>query len=421
MIKEIRYIQDYDSLNRDFKVEIKDLKELRDWEFSKDLTLNHISKSFFSFKALSNKKNNFLISQNEIGMLAIFSKYSTDNFDEQYYLLQKKFEPGNDPISQLSPAIQMTYSNLKGKHGGRINNLNFINNLSLKANFSTLQLEQSDSFLHKKNLNYFGLLESNVLPDFFKCIDLFWLSSREIIDFAMEGNILHADTRSILFFVFFRELIKQKFIEIGNDDLNKLFSKFSLFAFKNQSPWIFKKMKDICVYRNGKIYLDDKKEYFDKRYILGVSVKSNAREISIWDQPLLSIESKSIYLFISKKGGEYYLLVSIGLAPGLFTEFEILPSFVENYSELKNFDYSKLMGKTKELHTSWQTEEGGRFYKRRNLNKIIYCEEMNSFKNEPNLFWIKLNEFYKFSFNTNFVSMELRSISFLFFALLLKK
>ena len=69
---------------------------------------------------------------------------------------------------------------------------------------------------------------------------------------------------------------------------------------------------------------------------------------------------------ISKKGGEYYLLVSIGLAPGLFTEFEILPSFVENYSELKNFDYSKLMGKTKELHTSWQTEEGGRFYKRRN-------------------------------------------------------
>ena len=421
MIKEIKYIGEYNSLNRDFKVEIKDLKELRDWELSKDLTLNHISKSFFSFIALSNKTNNFLISQNEIGMLAIFSKYRTNNFDEQYFLLQKKFEPGNDPISQLSPAIQMTYSNLKGKHGGRINNLNFIKNLSLKANFSTLQLEQSDSFLHKKNLNYFGLLENNELPDFFKCIDLFWLSSKEIIDFAMEGNILHADTRSVLFFIFFRELIKKKLIEIGNNDLNTLLSKFSLFAFKNQSPWIFKKMKDICVYRNGKIYLDDKKEYFDKRYIIGVSVKSNSREISIWDQPLLSIESKTIYLFVSKKEGEYYLLVSIGLAPGLFTEFEILPSFVENYSEFKNFDYSKLMRKTKELHTSWQTEEGGRFYKRRNLHKIIFSEEMHSFENKPNLFWIKLNELYKFSFNTNFVSMELRSIGFLFFAHLLKK
>ena len=79
------------------------------------------------------------------------------------------------------------------------------------------------------------------------------------------------------------------------------------------------------------------------------------------------------------------------------------------------------MGKTKELHTSWQTEEGGRFYKRINLHKIVFCEEMNSFEDKPNLFWIKLNEFYKFSFNTNFVSMELRSISFLFFALLLKK
>ena len=133
MIKEIKYIGEYNSLNRDFKVEIKDLKELRDWELSKDLTLNHISKSFFSFIALSNKTNNFLISQNEIGMLAIFSKYRTNNFDEQYFLLQKKFEPGNDPISQLSPAIQMTYSNLKGKHGGRINNLNFIKNLSLKT------------------------------------------------------------------------------------------------------------------------------------------------------------------------------------------------------------------------------------------------------------------------------------------------
>ena len=79
------------------------------------------------------------------------------------------------------------------------------------------------------------------------------------------------------------------------------------------------------------------------------------------------------------------------------------------------------MSKTKELHTSWQTEEGCRFYKRRNLHKIIFSKEMHSFENKPNLFWIKLNEFYKFSFNTNFVSMELRSIGFLFFALLLKK
>ena len=150
-----------------------------DFNFIRVLQL-FLALAMYPFALKDDKKNNFLISQNEIGMLAIFSKYSTDNFDEQYYLLQKKFEPGNDPISQLSPAIQMTYSNLKGKHGGRINNLNFIKNLSLKANFSNLQLEQSDSFLHKKNLNYFGLLENNELPDFFKCIDLFWLSSREI-------------------------------------------------------------------------------------------------------------------------------------------------------------------------------------------------------------------------------------------------
>ncbi len=50
MIKEIKYIGDYSSLNRDFKVEIKDVKELRDWEFSKDLThQSHLKKFFFFY------------------------------------------------------------------------------------------------------------------------------------------------------------------------------------------------------------------------------------------------------------------------------------------------------------------------------------------------------------------------------------
>ena len=117
--------------NNSFSVNEKELSDLSKWNLSNDLNLKHVSNKFFSFIAVRSNKNNVLITQNEIGMLAIFAKYDTKDFFEQNYLLQKKFEPGNNPFSQLSPSVQMTYSNIIGTHGGTKNKLDFLDQLSL--------------------------------------------------------------------------------------------------------------------------------------------------------------------------------------------------------------------------------------------------------------------------------------------------
>jgi len=421
MSNNFKYKKDFNNINEDFLVELQDLKELKNWRLTNSLNLIHKSRSFFTFIGVKDQLNNFLISQNEVGILAIFCKNNSKDFFEQFFLLQNKFEPGNQPFTQLSPAIQMTYSNLKGKHGGENNNLNFIDNLSKNLYFSTLQLEQSDSFLHKKNLNYFALLENEEIPAFMQKSDLFWISTSEIIQFALKGEILHADSRSVLFFVFFDKFYKIDGNPGKSRSLNQLFSFFSLSAFKFQKPWRFTSMENICEYKEGKIYLNDNKQSFDKRHILGVKVSSKTREVKSWEQPLLSVESKAFLLIISKKANDIYILVSLGIGPGLFTEFEILPSFVFKSSE--NIEINELIKfkELKELHTSWQTEEGGRFFKRRNLHKIFLSNSMDIFNQENNLFWLNLNEFFNISNNTNFISMELRSIGFLLFSYLLRK
>ena len=421
MSNNFKFKKDFNNFNDQFSVELKDLKRLNNWRLSNSLDLHHVSHGFFTFKAVKSFFNNFLISQNEIGMLAIFCKSDTKDFFEQFFLLQNKFEPGNDPHTQLSPAIQMTYSNLKGKHGGKNNNLNFLDYFSKNLFFSTLQLEQSDSFLHKKNLNYFALLGNAELPQFIANNDLFWISSSEIIQFALRGEILHADTRSVMFFIFLKEFYEKEQKVSSYRDINNLFSLFSFYAFKFQKPWRMTSMENICEYKDGKIYLMENEQNFDNRNILGLSVKSKTREVKNWDQPLLSIEPKTYSLIISKKDNELYFLISIGIGPGLLTEFEILPTFIFNFSEKNKLNnLTNLLG-ISQLHSSWQTEEGGRFFKRRNLHKIFYSKNMKIFNDEKNLFWINLKEFYNLSFNTNFVSMELRSIGFLLFSHLLKK
>jgi len=272
--------EDFKNINEEFSVELKDLKELSNWSLTNGLDLIHVSNSFFTFIGVKTQFSNFLISQNEIGMLAIFCKNDSNDFFEQFFLLQNKFEPGNDPYTQLSPAIQMTYSNLKGKHGGKNNNLNFIDNLSKNLYFSTLQLEQSDSFLHKKNLNYFALLGDDQLPDFILKNDLFWISASEIIQFALKGETLHADSRSVMFFVFLNEFYKREKKDFKSRSLNQLFSLFSFFAFKFQKPWRITSIGNICEYKEGKIYLKNNEPSFDKRNILGVTVRSKTREVN---------------------------------------------------------------------------------------------------------------------------------------------
>ena len=57
-----------------------------------------------------------MMKQNETGVLGVICKKING---VRHYLLNAKFEPGNNPNLQISPALQATESNLKQLHGGK--------------------------------------------------------------------------------------------------------------------------------------------------------------------------------------------------------------------------------------------------------------------------------------------------------------
>lgn len=57
-----------------------------------------------------------MMKQNETGVLGVISKKING---VRHYLLNAKFEPGNNPNLQISPALQATESNLRQLHGGK--------------------------------------------------------------------------------------------------------------------------------------------------------------------------------------------------------------------------------------------------------------------------------------------------------------
>ena len=131
------------------------LKQLGEWTLDDNYSIQHKSKGFFTFIATQQDGfKNILISQNEIGILSILLRFEEKDFMNREILIQKKQEPGNSPLTQLSPSIQMTFSNLTGKHGGEDINLIDIQNYFRKSLYSYIRHEQSDSFLYKKKSKY---------------------------------------------------------------------------------------------------------------------------------------------------------------------------------------------------------------------------------------------------------------------------
>ena len=127
------------------------IEELDGWEIDEHLRLRHRSGGFYTFQSLrycdqTRTRRELRIVQNEIGVLLSHLIENTNDPLESLISVQSKFEPGNKPYHQLSPAIQKTYSNLKGLHGGNAVNIEDLLQTKDGSIYSaSLQSEQADS------------------------------------------------------------------------------------------------------------------------------------------------------------------------------------------------------------------------------------------------------------------------------------
>lgn len=424
------------------------LDELKGWSFTKD-RIAHTSGKFFSIDGIRVKTNYGLvneweqpiINQPEIGFLGFIVKKINGVL---HFLLQAKIEPGNLNIVQLSPTLQATRSNYMRVHNGITPKYldYFTGEKKVKILVDQLQSEQGARFLQKRNRNIIVEVgENEDLPVYDEFI---WLTLRQIKELLGYPNVINMDTRTVISCIQFgsyREIdlklleVFQSYSGIHLDnkysflmsvlneenhlhDLQYIISWITALKFKYElqigkvplegiSDWVFE---------NGIIHHMQNK-YFS---VIGVSVQIGNREVTSWNQPMIKSAQDGLMGFLVKKiNGIYHFLVQAKLEAGNFDIVEMAPTvqcLTGNYRKGKNeyeIPYLDLFLNAKQeniWYSTYQSEEGGRFYHEQNLNMIVEVHDDFPVDVHENYCWMTLNQMLSFVTYNNYLNMAARSL-----------
>lgn len=433
--------------NEEVQTEINQvpLCELKGWKYRED-RIRHDSGKFFSIDGIHIVTNyrdvstwdQPIINQPEIGFLGFIVKKIQGVY---HFLMQAKIEPGNLNVVQLSPTLQATRSNYSRVHGGKsptyLEYFNGEKNVYILVD--QLQSEQGARFLHKRNRNIIVEVDENELIE--PKEGFIWLSLGQIKELISYPNILNMDTRTVISCITYGDypehslklmsLLLEKNKDISDDYLYSVLSSdnhlhelhdiihwITSLKFKyelNVTPIGISELKD-WIYDGNTIYHKDKK-YFD---VIGVNVKIGNREIVSWDQPMVRSAQEGIIGFLVKKiNGIYHFLVQAKLESGNFDIVEMAPTvqcLTGNYRKGLNeytipyLEYFINAPKENIWYSTYQSEEGGRFFQEQNLNIIVEVGEDFPIEVEDNYCWLTLNQMMSFVTYNNYLNIAARSL-----------
>lgn len=424
------------------------ISELRGWSYRDD-RIRHNSGKFFSIDGIHIRTNyrntpewdQPIINQPEIGFLGFIVKKFNGVL---HFLLQAKIEPGNLNIVQLSPTLQATRSNYTRVHGGKAPTyLEFFNGeKDVLILVDQLQSEQGARFLHKRNRNIIvevGEDEELEVKDGY-----IWASLGQIKELLRYPNVVNMDSRTVISCINFGSYSEHSLrlldavkrmngIHSSKPD-SFLYSVLSgdnhLNELQDIIQWItslkFKYELDVTpigisemqkwIYDGNTIHHESGK-YFD---VMGCRVEIGNREVVSWDQPMVRSAQEGLMGFIVKKiNGIYHFLVQAKLESGNFDIVEMAPTvqcLTGNYRKGKN-EYTipylwQILNapKDKIWYSSYQSEEGGRFFQEQNLNIIVEVGEEFPIEVEENFCWLTLNQMLSFVTYNNYLNIAARSL-----------
>ena len=168
---------------------------------------------------------------------------------------------------------------------------------------------------------------------------------------------------------------------------------------------------------DGNVIRHENDKYFK---VIGVNVEIGNREVVSWCQPMIQPAQEGIMGFIVKKiNGIYHFLVQAKLEAGNFDVVELAPTvqcltgnYRKGYNEYE-IPYLELFLNAKEediWYSSYQSEEGGRFYKEQNLNIIVEVGEDFPIEVDGNYCWMTLNQILSFVTYNNYLNIAARSL-----------
>lgn len=422
--------------------------KLRKWFFNPQTgNLQHESGKFFSIEGLEINTNwgnvrswtQPIINQPEIGFLGIIAR-KIDGI--LHFLMQAKIEPGNINFVQLSPTLQATKSNYLKVHEGKSPlYLEYFNGeKKIQILLDQLQSEQGARFKKKRN--------RNIIVEVFEDIPIFedfcWLTLGQIKALMRYDNLVNMDTRTVLSGIHYGTFptndiellmdllysdrkcghVQKEFLISALDETQALFTIDEIIS------WITKlkskyelEVNSIPLNQVAKwIKTDTDIHHEEGKYfsIIAADIHIGNREVVSWSQPLIESAQEGLIAFIYKKiHGVFHFLVQAKIEAGNFDILELAPTvqcLTGNYRKgLNEYDVpfiNEVLNAPSEkiLYKTYQSEEGGRFYKEQNLNMIVEAEDNFPEILPENYCWMTLNQLYTFVKFNNYLNIQARSL-----------
>ncbi len=154
--------------------------------------------------------------------------------------------------------------------------------------------------------------------------------------------------------------------------------------------------------------------------IRGLHLESQYKEEKSWDQPIIFQPEIGILGFVVKKiDGVLHFLVQAKAEPGNINTFQLSPTVQatrSNYLRLHGgkattfLEYFNGEKKGVVLLDRFQSEQGTRFFHKRNRNIVVLVDENEKIELGDNFRWMTLGQLVHFNQFDNHVNMDTRSI-----------
>jgi len=177
--------------------------------------------------------------------------------------------------------------------------------------------------------------------------------------------------------------------------------------FKKARQWHFERNTGNLVHSTGKFFK-----------VAGIRIETNFVPVQKWDQPIIIQPEIGILGIITRKiGAVRYFLMQVKMEPGNVNIIQLSPTVQatkSNYTQVHKgklplyLEYFLNRKKSNFLVDLLQTEQGGRFLRKRNRNMIVEInEDIELF---DDFCWLSSWQIRKLLALNNFVNMDARSV-----------
>jgi len=177
--------------------------------------------------------------------------------------------------------------------------------------------------------------------------------------------------------------------------------------FSQLDGWYFQEPSGNLAHSSGKFFR-----------IEGLRVKTDFPSANSWEQPIINQPEIGILGIIAKKiDGVRYFLMQAKAEPGNINTFQLSPTVQatkSNYTQVHKgkqplfLDFFLNPDKSRVLIDQLQSEQGARFFRKRNRNLIIETDQEIDLP--PNFYWLTLGQISELLRIDDFVNMDARSV-----------